>query len=359
MNRIKVFILIGAVAFLVTCEKTSFSSEDFPIIKAVEVTDITENGVILRGEVIATPYSDVVDFGLVWGGSRNLNAKGAFRTKFSLGNSIKVGNYSKEVDWDLLPGKKYYFKMYVELQDQIIYSNPIEFVSLGSLWNPWVPSEIKGDRRFPDFFQTSIINQDTYLCGNDRFASVLESSNDSFRVIFRLVEDIGARLLFLNERIAYFPKNLNVGLRRFNLEAEQRLPPAKFDKSLRVGTVHFRFCEGDFCYSYFGPGNRGRNEFLKYNTKTEEFKIITPPPEKYVSPVRVYRWNEHIFLWSGNSLWEYQPEEGWSAGNWIKWADSPNNISFSSVAYQVKDVLIVGLPKKQLWEFSFSKKRMA
>lgn len=100
----------------------------YPRVRTFEVTDISENGAIFKGEIFESS-NDVIDHGFVW--DRRPNAS------IRLGESISLGppnqsEFSVQVSNGLQKDVKYYLKSYVKTQDFLVFGEEVSFVSKGS-----------------------------------------------------------------------------------------------------------------------------------------------------------------------------------------------------------------------------------
>jgi hypothetical protein len=103
---------------------------DYPLLKDPEVINITSAGVTFTAEVTEAGNYPITEHGFVWGESKSLNE--SYSERISLGSFSGTGSFQSDITTTLVVSKSYYVSAYLKAGDYTVYSEPVEFVSLGS-----------------------------------------------------------------------------------------------------------------------------------------------------------------------------------------------------------------------------------
>ena len=86
IRKTQTIILLYLIIFFISCQVKDESARFFPKVSTLEVTEITENGVVFRGIIDGFPLTDIVDYGFTYGIEGSYN-----KSKISLG-SLSTSN---------------------------------------------------------------------------------------------------------------------------------------------------------------------------------------------------------------------------------------------------------------------------
>ena len=129
MRVIPVNVFIMALLLLVAgCEEEPVK-RDYPRVRTLEVTNITENGATFVAEVYEEGHVEITEHGFTWS-MQNPDIQTSNRIQ--LGRFSGTGDFSAEILTTLEEGKKYNICAFVKAGDYTVYGNRIEFTSLGS-----------------------------------------------------------------------------------------------------------------------------------------------------------------------------------------------------------------------------------
>lgn len=128
-RKVKCFLVLFSVIilpFLYSCEDEPIK-RDYPKVRTLEITNITENGATFVGEVYEEGNVVITEHGFVW--SQSTPLVGSDNIKY-LGPSGGTGQFNTEVGSALSEGIKYKVSAFVKAGDYLVYSNIVEFTSL-------------------------------------------------------------------------------------------------------------------------------------------------------------------------------------------------------------------------------------
>jgi N-acetylneuraminic acid mutarotase len=122
-------LLLKGVLFL-SCEDDGPGKRDWPGIKTLEVTNISEKGAQFNAEIIYRGDYRVLKYGFVWSESDNPSLNNTDR--IILSSDLTSERFSAEIPTTLKQGKTYWVKSFVETADYTVYGEGVSFKSLGS-----------------------------------------------------------------------------------------------------------------------------------------------------------------------------------------------------------------------------------
>ena len=157
-RKVKSFLILIAViilTFLYSCED-ELVKRDYPKVRTLEITNITENGAAFVGEVYEEGNVEITEHGFVW--SMFTPLVGRDNIKY-LGSFGGTGIFKTDVGSALSEGINYKVAAFVKAGDYLVYGNIVEFTSLGSKG-----PEIEG------FSPESVYCNDTILVRGQNFS---------------------------------------------------------------------------------------------------------------------------------------------------------------------------------------------
>lgn len=106
---------------------------DYPRIKTLQVTDITEEGATLNSRIVLAGNQEILEYGFVW------NKRGFYvqyatlpHNKVVLKGSPGTETFSARVTSTLEKATTYYVRSFVRTADYVVYGDQTSFLSLGS-----------------------------------------------------------------------------------------------------------------------------------------------------------------------------------------------------------------------------------
>lgn len=118
----------NVLTLLSSCEDDPVK-RDYPRVKTLEVTNITEAGATFTGEVLEEGNSEITEHGFVWA-TRQPDVE--YSNKVLLGSFSSTGKFSAEVGSNLTEGLTYQVAAFVISGEFTVYGEPVTFKSLGS-----------------------------------------------------------------------------------------------------------------------------------------------------------------------------------------------------------------------------------
>lgn len=131
-GRALMFFLIiipGLCLLLTGCEDETVK-RDYPRVRTLDVTNITEEGALFNAEVFEAGNVGITEHGFTWStGNPDIDNN----DRVLLGTFDGTGRFSTEIRISLKAGLKYKVSAFIRAGDYTVYGNTTEFTSLGSL----------------------------------------------------------------------------------------------------------------------------------------------------------------------------------------------------------------------------------
>ncbi|MFH0843070.1 MAG: IPT/TIG domain-containing protein [Bacteroidota bacterium] len=125
------FLFIALCCFLSDCEEEKAQPREYPRVKSLPVSKITEEGATFSADLYSIGTEIITEHGYVWGTDTDPDFN--HDNKILLGIPAGEGVYSTEIKSTLYEGKEYTVRPYVKTEEHIVYGSAVTFVSLGSL----------------------------------------------------------------------------------------------------------------------------------------------------------------------------------------------------------------------------------
>ena len=125
----KKIVVASIIMLFASCTEEEVTSREFARVKTTEVTDINGTGATFHAIVPSSPVS-VSDHGFLWHDQTSPLFENADR--ISLGPVTQLGPFEALCERGLSKGKKYYVRGYAVSDNNIIYGNVVQFISMGS-----------------------------------------------------------------------------------------------------------------------------------------------------------------------------------------------------------------------------------
>jgi hypothetical protein len=125
--------VLSALSFLLFLLIIFSCEEDVnrPVIKTIDVSDLTTEGVTLNGKLIVSAGQEISDYGFVWSINTDPSISPA-SFSFSYNEKPPVGSFQHRVTDDLVKGTQYFARTFIKINSQLIYGNTIKFIAQGS-----------------------------------------------------------------------------------------------------------------------------------------------------------------------------------------------------------------------------------
>ncbi len=127
-RKINHWILFLLLIF--SCEKDTIAPREFPSIRTLEITEISEQGARLSGELVRTGDEEIIDWGFVWDEYQKptLGNSESKTLVFTPGQTL----FSSEIRSTLIPETTYYVRAYAKSYSYVVYGIELSFESKGS-----------------------------------------------------------------------------------------------------------------------------------------------------------------------------------------------------------------------------------
>ncbi|HEX2977487.1 MAG TPA: IPT/TIG domain-containing protein [Bacteroidales bacterium] len=133
--KIKSFIVFAVtlpVLFLINrCEDEKAVPRDYPRLNTFPVTNISDSGALVTGEIYAQGTQQILEYGFLWGKSELLLY--GTNDMVILGAPQSTGSFTAFISSTLVKGTTYWVRPFARTTECIVYGNAISFTSLGSL----------------------------------------------------------------------------------------------------------------------------------------------------------------------------------------------------------------------------------
>lgn len=131
-NIIRKTILISLATFFIMCsEDDGVSTREYPRVKTLGVTNITESGATFNAEFILRGDFEINRYGFVWA-TFTENPDLEDSDKIEVYENITEPTFSLEISSALKANDSYFVRAFVQTEEFIAYGQPVEFLSLGS-----------------------------------------------------------------------------------------------------------------------------------------------------------------------------------------------------------------------------------
>lgn len=174
--------LVFVCLILVTCNENEVTPRNYPRVRTLEVSHITENGVRLEGEIFYPGRLGVTEYGFIWSTKENLFLNYAVDRAIIPANG-SVDHYAFDLNTTLKKGEVYYVKAYARDKEYLVYGDIVSFRSLGSngpeVLSVYPDTGTLGDTISVKGKNFSYITSSNEVTFNDFGASVVGHSTDT------------------------------------------------------------------------------------------------------------------------------------------------------------------------------------
>lgn len=124
--------ILGLTSFVVftTCKDDEVKPREYPRVKTLEVSQITEAGAKFNAEITFPGNGKIIEYGFVWGENENPTIESS--EKKILAQDITTGGFTAEISTTLKEDVTYYVRAYAKNDEYLVYGKNVSFISLGS-----------------------------------------------------------------------------------------------------------------------------------------------------------------------------------------------------------------------------------
>jgi len=115
---------------LINCEEEEVTSQEYPRLRTLAVTDINSGGATFNAEFVYRGNFEILNYGFVWDTSSNPEVESSDRVVIK--GDVHSTQFTKEIKSTLAENQKYYVRAFVKTEEYFVYGENIEFISLGS-----------------------------------------------------------------------------------------------------------------------------------------------------------------------------------------------------------------------------------
>lgn len=124
-------MLISLATIFVRCANEDITtSRDYPRLKTLPVSDISDSGAVFNAEIFYRGNFKILDYGFVWSENENPNLDNSDKVKYT--DNIESNKFSSVISSVLKAGTSYYVRPYIRTNNYTVYGVPTKFLSLGS-----------------------------------------------------------------------------------------------------------------------------------------------------------------------------------------------------------------------------------
>jgi hypothetical protein len=126
------FILSMLIIFLVlilSCNKDEVTVRDYPRLKTLAVSNISENGANFNAEIIFRGTFVITSFGFVWSETVNPRIEKADKVVYT--ENINSQKFSSEISTALQKNVGYYVRAFITTKEYTVYGQNVRFLSKG------------------------------------------------------------------------------------------------------------------------------------------------------------------------------------------------------------------------------------
>ena len=125
------FLLISVLSLLIRCDKDEVTSRNYPRLKTLPVSEITEEGARFNAEIVFRGDFEVINYGFVWAESENPTISNSEKIIYS--DNIQSKNFSANVGTTLNNSISYFVRSFIQTDDFVVYGQNVQFTSMGGV----------------------------------------------------------------------------------------------------------------------------------------------------------------------------------------------------------------------------------
>ena len=133
MQRLYLASLSFALSFVIlfnSCTREEISLRNYPRLKTLEVSEITQDGATFNAEIFAQGSEAIVEMGFVWSTGPNPSIENS--DKVIISESPDNVIFSFRISTSLIKDKTYWVRAFLKTQTKTVYGTTVSFKSLGS-----------------------------------------------------------------------------------------------------------------------------------------------------------------------------------------------------------------------------------
>lgn len=178
-----IFLFFIFILIVFSCKDEELIPDN-PMVLTGTIEDISPQGTVFAGRILANGDLPSEEKGFVWDTIASPSIEKSY-SRFT--GELNKGTFSKQIDFDLIPGKKYFVRAFLQQGEDIIYGNEVTFKSKGSngpIIDSFSPKNGKrGDTLLitGDNFSNRITNNEVEI--GDFVCQIIENSKDRLKVV--------------------------------------------------------------------------------------------------------------------------------------------------------------------------------
>ncbi|HPM10962.1 MAG TPA: hypothetical protein PK941_11015 [Paludibacter sp.] len=128
---VRYILLISLLSLLIRCDNDAITSRNYPRLRTLPVSEITEEGVRFNAEIIFRGNFEIINYGFVW----NVYENPAFsRSEWVVcSGNIQSDHFSAMVGTTIKDSTSYFVRSYVRTHDFTVFGQNVPFTSLGGV----------------------------------------------------------------------------------------------------------------------------------------------------------------------------------------------------------------------------------
>jgi N-acetylneuraminic acid mutarotase len=130
-TEIKIVVIFFCLTFLIHCEEKEMPGREYPRLRTLEVSDISDNGAKFNAEIFFRGSFKIISYGFVWSQDQNPRLENSDKKVIAV--DLNSNGFSVEISTTLKPGIVYHVKAFIQTENYIVYGTEVEFLSLGSI----------------------------------------------------------------------------------------------------------------------------------------------------------------------------------------------------------------------------------
>lgn len=343
--------LLGIIVLGLSCKKDSFPHEkDIPIVRMMKVENISQEGVLLKAEIVSLGSYTIVEAGFEWFFDNGQDYFEAAQDRFFLPVDINGNNIVEAfLDRDLSPYLDYQVRFVIRAEEERVRSNIVTFASQGSKFSPW--KEIPLDDLMHSEDAITFYNENVYIQTGDNFDLwKFNYETDSWEGLFssNLSPHSPVRISFYHNGKGYYFKNSGLWAVNYDTGARSEIQE-------NINAI-YKFVIGDYLY-YGNSQYLYKFDLVQYTVE----QLITHPASQtlYESIGSFSVGNKgYITAISKNSktsfLWIYDP----ISNTWENGAPYPGSSNKNYKILDIGDRAFMGISNghtEELWEYHDTK----
>lgn len=117
-------LILFVISIFVSCEEVDVNKREYPLVQTVDLQFVGQT-IEFSGEILSTNNYDVTDYGFVWDSQLSTIETG---NVISHGPTTETKKFNSAIQLtDIVAGKTYYMRTYIQGNGLTVYGAPIGF----------------------------------------------------------------------------------------------------------------------------------------------------------------------------------------------------------------------------------------